>query len=215
MENAGTAAATEKRKKRAKRDNSRDSLRQLPKNWREVAIQPTASKSQKAIASALAMIEDGESAICNNPTCAGCQQAKAEGKTNTRCTVADHKYGIGYHSRERAAFIVKTSPAWTRKLWFDETKEPLEKVHRFIRADVERDSFDEESTKTFIRKRAFDASEHLTIVRFFNMLSLNSLSRAWKAEAALLHPDVTAGDDTRITELNEVWTMIEGIKNKA
>jgi hypothetical protein len=123
----------------------------LEPNWRQIAALPTATISQRAIAAALAMFADNETAVCiDNPTCVACQREKAKGTVakKPKATVADHKYNVGYHSRERAEFIVKVSPAWTRKLWSGETEEAIEKAYRYVRAEVEKGSFEEPPAAT-------------------------------------------------------------------
>jgi len=213
MSTAATAVpVTDKQSKRVRvkaRDNSRDSLRKLPTNWREIAILPTATISQRAIAAALALQEDNETAVCtDNPACAVCQREKAKGKINVSATVADHKYNVGYHSRERAGFVVKTSPAWTRKLWEGETEEALETVHRYVRAEVEKGSFEEPAEAAQQRKMAatlFDLK-----YEFFMMLNNASLEKAWKNEAMRLHVDnKETGDQKKATRLNELWQAIK------
>ena len=184
-------------------------MRKLPTNWRDIAVLPTATIAQRAIAAALALQVDSETAVCaDNPTCAACQREKAKGKINVSATVADHKYNVGYHSRERAEFIVKASPAWTRKLWYGETEEAVEKAHRYVRAEVEKGSFEEPPEVVERRKKnvtLFDLK-----FEFFGMLSNASLEKAWKNEAMRLHVDNReTGDEKKATRLNELWTAIK------
>jgi hypothetical protein len=97
------------------------SLKMLPKDWREVALASTKNSTGiRAIAAAFAMLLDGEDSVA---------PIGRDGKPNVSATVADVKYGAGYHSRERVQFIIENSPNTVRDMFSGVDTRGVQKIH--------------------------------------------------------------------------------------
>lgn len=176
------------------------SLKTLPENWRELAL---ASKSTgvRAIASAFAMLLDGEGGIA---------PIGKDGKANSSATIADRKYNAGYHSRERAQYIVSNSPATVRDIFLGHNNDGLEKIHRELKVKMETGKHEEPLNVERVKGTAtmFELKYEL-----YEMLNNADLEKVTKYALARLHPDnKETGNEGKFQRLTELWGKIKDVE---
>jgi len=179
------------------------SYKTLPENWREVALaSPKTATGVRAIAAAFAAIVDGESFIpaTNDVT----------GKTNVSATIADIKYGSGYHSRERAQFIIDNSPAVTRDVFHGIETRKLLTVYEELK--VKRNLGKHEEPLNVDRPKGTATVFELKF-ELYELLSNDDLERVLKFALARLHPDnKETGDETKYKRIGELWGKIKDVQ---
>jgi hypothetical protein len=178
------------------------SLKTLPENWREIALaSPKNSTAVRAIAAAFAMLVDGEDAIA---------PFGRDGKPNVSATVADVKYGAGYHSRERILFIIENSPATIRDLFSGVDNRGVQKVHDMLQAKLDLGKHQEPTTVDRPRGTAtvFELKYEL-----YELLTNDDLEKVLKFALARLHPDnKETGNETKYKRIGEIWGKLKDIE---
>jgi hypothetical protein len=178
------------------------SLKTLPENWREQALaSPKNSTAVRAIAAAFAMLVDGEDAIA---------PLGRDGQPNVSATVADVKYGAGYHSRERVQFIIENSPATIRDMFSGVDARGVQKIHDLLQAKLDLGKHQEPTTVDRPRGTAtvFELKYEL-----YELLTNDDLEKVLKYALARLHPDnKETGNEVKYKRLGEVWSKIKDIE---
>lgn len=178
------------------------SYKTLPSNWREIALasKPNAT-GVRAIAAAFAMLVDGEDAIA---------PLGKDGKPNVSATVADVKYGAGYHSRERVMYIIETSPSTIRDMFSGVNTDGVQKIHDLLKAKNDLGKHTEPLNVDRIKGTAtvFELKFEL-----YELLSNDDLEKVLKYALARLHPDnKETGDETKYKRLGELWSKIKSVE---
>jgi hypothetical protein len=171
----------------------------LPDNWREVALaSPESAKGVRAIAAAFAILIDGEGDLIIT-----------EGEINKHITVADKKYGIGYHSRARAEYIIETSPACVRAVFSGSDPRKFRAIYDELKAKKSLGKHEEPIAVDRIRKTATAFELRYELVK---MLSNDDLEKVLKYAGARLHPDnKETGNEDEFKRLNELWSKLKEI----
>jgi hypothetical protein len=176
-------------------------LRTLPENWRQVALASDEKKAKgiRALAAALAMRVDGEDAIA---------PVGRNGEPNVNLTVADVKYGAGYHSRERAEYIIDNSPSTVRDIFSGADPRKLRTIYDDLKAKKSLGKHEEPRLAVRETATVFELKYEL-----YELLTNDDLEKVLKYALARLHPDnKETGNETKYKRLGEIWGKIKAIE---
>ncbi len=171
----------------------------LPENWRETALASKPSDiGVRAIAASFAILVDGEGTLITT-----------EGKPNLHITVADQKYGIGWHSRARAGYIIETSPSTVRAIFSGSDPRKFRIIYETLKAKKSLGKHEEPIAVDRIRKTATAFELRYELVK---MLSNDDMEKVLKYAGARLHPDnKETGNEDEFKRLNELWSKLKEI----
>jgi hypothetical protein len=172
--------------------------------WRQIALaSPVSSKSVRAIASAFAMLVDGEGEI--SPI----KNVKT-GEDNKGLTVADVKYNVGCHSREKAEYIIENSPSLVRDMFSGADPRKLRTIYLELKAKKKFGKHEEPLNAERPRETAtvFELKYEL-----YELLTNDDLEKVLKYALARLHPDnKETGNETKYKRLGEIWGKIKAVE---
>jgi len=177
------------------------SYKTLPENWRQVALASDEKKAKgvRAIAAAFAMLVDGEDAIA---------PVGRNGEPNVNLTVADVKYGAGYHSRERAEYIIENSPSTVRDLFSGTDPRKLRTIYDELKAKKDLGRHEEPLERIRETATVFELKYEL-----YELLTNDDLEKVLKYALARLHPDnKETGNETKYKRLGEIWSKIKTVE---
>jgi len=93
-------------------------------------------------------------------------------------------------------------------------KKLVEKVSQLAKRAVEQKKNPHLGLETVKVKFPSTMTKEEVVMAFFSLLSYEALKLAWKAQAAIYHPDRPNGDATKAATLNELWTRIRKLYGK-